>query len=257
MNQDNDIYLIEDGILTLLSGGTEVFGTQFLAMSPDAQRIFFRTQSALLPEDADTESDIYEWSDGQVALVSTGPNGAGNGPQSGLYGGVYGTSLVYATDAPLDPDDTDDRLDLYAWDGTLSHLITTTDGGEAVNQYNVAPDGGFVVWNTGQSLVPADTDNAADVYRFSITNPGPPTLVSGSPVFGTGDVYFGSYTSPISADGSTITLSGTAVTDDDAGLPPDPRSARRSEPSSPPARSSSSRRATTWRTAMPPRPLRR
>jgi hypothetical protein len=71
-------------------------------MSTDGKRAFFLTNEALVPEDVNQASDVYEWADGNVGLITSG-TGDGNV----TYGGVSadGRSVFFSTDQSLLPAD--------------------------------------------------------------------------------------------------------------------------------------------------------
>jgi hypothetical protein len=81
------------------------------SLSADGRRAFFTTPESLLPEDVNDRSDVYEWSDGRLGLVSAGTAGV-----EATFQGASpdGRDAFIQTDATLTPDDRDngDR-DLY------------------------------------------------------------------------------------------------------------------------------------------------
>jgi hypothetical protein len=82
------------------------------ALSADGRRAFFTTSEALLPEDVNDALDVYEWADGTIGLVSSG-----TGNDQLVYAGASddGSTVFFATDASLVPDDLDGGdHDLYA-----------------------------------------------------------------------------------------------------------------------------------------------
>ncbi|HYI99050.1 MAG TPA: hypothetical protein VEX36_05135 [Thermoleophilaceae bacterium] len=82
------------------------------SLSEDGRRVFFSTAEALLPDDANSAVDVYEWVDGSLGLVSAG---AGADGATLVGASADGSTAFVATTASLLPGD-DDRgdLDLYA-----------------------------------------------------------------------------------------------------------------------------------------------
>jgi hypothetical protein len=72
-------------------------------------RTFFNSSDALVPEDVNSQQDVYEWVDGRVRLLSTGV-----GPFA-TYGSASadGRDVYIATRAQLIPSDRDELADIY------------------------------------------------------------------------------------------------------------------------------------------------
>ncbi len=182
--------------------------------SADGTRFFVTTYSALVPSDTDNgdslfhaNKDVYEISNGQATLVSTGPAGA-NGPFDAFCVGksLDGTRVFFATAEPLVAADTDTQVDVYERSAGQTTLISTgPDGGSgpfdatSFSNPGISDDGDHVVFSTLESLVAADTDSQYDLYERS---GGATTLVSTGPTGGNG----GSYADFVgaSADGSRV-----------------------------------------------------
>jgi len=82
------------------------------SLSEGGRRVFFSTAEALLPEDANSVVDVYEWADGSLGLLSAG-TGADGATLSGAS--ADGSTAFVSTTAGLVPWD-DDRgdADIYA-----------------------------------------------------------------------------------------------------------------------------------------------
>lgn len=106
-----DLYQRDGATLTLLTPGTADIPAVLKGTADDATRVFFRTAEALVPEDTDTGIDVYEWSDGSVALV-----GVGTGNLTTFFGGTaqLGDVAFVLSDEALLPADGDANRDLYA-----------------------------------------------------------------------------------------------------------------------------------------------
>jgi hypothetical protein len=79
------------------------------AVSDDGQRVFFDTETALLPQDNNSRRDVYEWHDGTLSLISTG-TGTGS-----FFAGTdaAGDNAFFVTRDPLVPQDGDNLNDIY------------------------------------------------------------------------------------------------------------------------------------------------
>lgn len=110
-----DVYELAGGAVTLLTPGIEDDDAYLLMASEDLDRVFFETNSAADPADADSDAlDVYEARDGELALISTGPAG-GDGPEEAELQAISadGTRAVFDTEEPLVAEDTDAEADLY------------------------------------------------------------------------------------------------------------------------------------------------
>ncbi len=76
------------------------------AMTDDASAVVFQTSEALSPADADGVTDVYEWHEGQVSLIS---NGGGSKPW--ITGS--GQDIFFLTDQPLTAGDSGTEEDIY------------------------------------------------------------------------------------------------------------------------------------------------
>jgi hypothetical protein len=79
-------------------------------ITPDGRHVFFNTTDAVVGQDTNERQDVYEWSAGGPALVSTG---------TGRFDATFqdatpsGNDALFATADKLVPQDIDDRTDLY------------------------------------------------------------------------------------------------------------------------------------------------
>jgi hypothetical protein len=69
-------------------------GGNFRAMSSDGSRIFFVTGERLVPQDDNDAQDVYEWANGDVALISSG---AGPVASTFLTSSRDGSSVLFKT----------------------------------------------------------------------------------------------------------------------------------------------------------------
>jgi hypothetical protein len=84
----------------------------YRSMSEDGAWIFFNTEERLVPEDRNDATDVYEWADGNLGLISSG---AGDRPDVYLGATPDGRTVLFRTTATLLPSDRDGgEMDFYA-----------------------------------------------------------------------------------------------------------------------------------------------
>jgi hypothetical protein len=199
-----DVYLrdIGDGTTTLVSAadpgcsgegcGTGPFAAVFRGASADGTRAFLATDERLVDADADTLLDIYrrDLTNGVTALVSVPGTCPAAIDCSASYGAASsdGSRVYFETAERLGGEDVDSVQDVYSWTGGVATLVSLgPDGGsgpEAATFAGASDDGGSVYFETTESLVSSDTDEAGDVYQRS---GGTTTLVSTGSTGGNGD----------------------------------------------------------------------
>ncbi len=137
-------------------------------LSSDGSRVFFQTEEALVAKDSNGLSDVYEWEEGHLYLISSGQ---GNAEGYFADASADGDDVFFFTRQPLVSQDQDDNSDVYD---------ARVDGGIAA-QNPVAPspcvgeecNGGIApapVFGAPASAVYAGTGNLA---------PMPPMASSG------------------------------------------------------------------------------
>jgi hypothetical protein len=223
---DWDLYERFDGTTSLVvppAGGNSSPQGFFAAISEDSSHVFFSTAARLVPEDTDDEGDLYERVDGEFRLVGTGPLGSSGatywaGPYEARtgWGGLSadGRAVVFASAAPLVPEDTDTVQDLYLRANGETKLVST--GPNDVNQsFNamthyllVAPDGSRMFFTTDDAMVAEDTDGQVDVYEWhaGVTTIVPDGISTSASVF-PADVF----PRALVGDGSRVFIGTTAA----------------------------------------------
>jgi hypothetical protein len=88
------------------------------AMTDDASAVVFETSEALSPADTDGTTDVYEWHDGQVSLISNG-----GGETVGISGS--GRDIFFLTNQPLTAGDSGTEADIYDARVEGGFLVTT------------------------------------------------------------------------------------------------------------------------------------
>lgn len=96
------------GELAAIEDGQGLYGR---AMTADAGTVFFDSAQQLVPEDTNGRVDVYEWSAGQLELVSSGDS-----PADSFYldNSADGSTVFFLTDEALDPRDKNALRDVYA-----------------------------------------------------------------------------------------------------------------------------------------------
>jgi hypothetical protein len=156
-----DVYLEENGVLTLVSGGTLELPVRNVRASADASRVVFETDEPLLAADLDLTSDVYEYSGGALTLVTPG---TANVPAI-LRGATADLATVFfRTAEALVPEDADGGIDIYARTaGGVTLVAAGTANVSTVFRGNSA-DGAVVVFDSSEALRPADGDQTSDLY---------------------------------------------------------------------------------------------
>jgi hypothetical protein len=82
------------------------------SLSDDGRHVFFWTDEAILPEDANQKLDVYEWHDGDLGLITSGASTAGS--LAYRQASADGSSVFFTTDESLvAADDDQGDPDLY------------------------------------------------------------------------------------------------------------------------------------------------
>ena len=83
-----------------------------------------------------------------------------------------GSRVFFDTPDALVPQDTNGLRDVYEWENGTVYLISSGASTEESFYLDNGADGGDVFFATNSGLVPADTDEAYDVYDARIPRPG-------------------------------------------------------------------------------------
>jgi hypothetical protein len=184
-----DVYERSGGSTSLVSCcGNGAFEAFFSGSSLDGSKVFFRTGESLAPGDTDGGfQDIDQRAGGVTTLISTGPAG-GSGGHDAFFGGNSndGARVFFQTNESLVAGDTDggyqDVYERYAGGTTqISTGPTGTNAGVIANYDANTPDGTVVLFDTGEQLTGADTDQSVDLYSSLQTAPGFPRPKGATP----------------------------------------------------------------------------
>jgi hypothetical protein len=99
-------------------------------MTADGSVVYFKTTTPLMPQDVNDSSDIYEWREGRVTLITDGtsasPSPTGDSHQ--IVGVTAdGSAFYFASYAALVPDAQKGLTNLYSWrEGAFSRSESAT-----------------------------------------------------------------------------------------------------------------------------------
>jgi hypothetical protein len=79
-------------------------------LSSDGSRFFFETNAALVPQDNNGKTDVYEWEGGRLQLISSG---SGRYASRLIDADESGDDVYFQTRDQLAPTDTDENIDVY------------------------------------------------------------------------------------------------------------------------------------------------
>ena len=184
-----DVYVHSGGTTSIVSDGPAPDTHQpadFVGASADGTVAYFRSFNQLAPDDSDINRDLYVREGETTSLVELGvvvwDGNLGSPSVSG-----DGSRVVFRSEAALAASDTDARSDVYAYEnGSISHLSIAPTGGNGdfgVGLIHASPGGERVLYWTREQLVPADTDQQADIYEW---HQGTTSIVSIGPDGGNG-----------------------------------------------------------------------
>jgi hypothetical protein len=204
-----DVYQRESGTTRRVSAGQEngngAFDASFSGASADGARVFFTTAEQLVSSDSDNASDIYERFARVTTLVSAGQINTTDRPGVRFQGAsADGTRVFFETLEQLVSSDTDSAEDVYERsDGTTTLVSAGEINGNGLFRHayflDASTGGRRVFFTTKEALVPADTDEAYDVYERTR---GTTTLHSGGQINGNGDFHV--FSGNASADGTRV-----------------------------------------------------
>ena len=189
------------------SGGNDLASADLVGITPDGAHAYFITSESLVAGDTDGGGrDLYDRSGGQTVLVTVGiPDGAS--PFMELEFGASsadGSIVLFDTDEPIVPEDTDLATDVYARTSGQTRLISTGPGDTDTEPslFSAASaDGTRVAFRTREALSDQDTDAQRDVY-LRVGDETTPLTLGPSDGQGLGDAFLES----LSDDGTVATF---------------------------------------------------
>lgn len=175
-----DVYSrdLPGGPTRLISGGDPTtLTTSFSAATDDGAHVFFTTAESLAIEDADSANDIYEWTGGTLALVTSAACTSACGATFDAVSDDAGT-VVFSTAGQLVGADTDTSVDVYEQEvgGGAPVLVSRADSGcegcgngAADARFNRASgDATRVVFTSAEKLSAEDPDGEDDIYARDV-----------------------------------------------------------------------------------------
>jgi hypothetical protein len=185
LDTDNamDLYLFDDGIPTLVTppgNGGIGFVNAMTTMSADGRHVFFHSDPFdpdQIPEDTNGDVDTYEWVNGTIRVVTTGPTYTPPPANQSYYsppgfGGVTadGSRAYFSHEGSLTadepPSDTDSDVFVRTNGTTTTRIPIPGDPGDTAVA-GVSADGSHLILNTASQLSPEDTDAFNDFYDLS------------------------------------------------------------------------------------------
>jgi hypothetical protein len=174
-DQATDVYMTDGTTLTLIStiagGGNGNFGAGSAGSSLGGTRVFFETAEALVPEDVNFTTDVYERAGGQTTLITAGPPGAkcfsGFSPvlcPAHMDGAsMDGTHVFFNTGLRIAATDNANNRDIYErFGGATRQVNTGTMSDPRINEdprfLGASADGGRAFFLTRERLLGEDDD---------------------------------------------------------------------------------------------------
>lgn len=188
-------------------------GANYVGMTPDGSKVFFTSNEQLTPEDTDSSTDLYMWSEstGGLKEISIGNNGGGNSNSCGAEWtpgcdvAPVDTSLVEFDSAiaaetgeiyffsPEQLDGTkgvEGLQNLYVYRGGEDRFVATFDPGSdcipfgivphcsvgPIDRIDVAPSGEYVAFLTSSPLTSYDNtaeNGICDTFSLGESHDGP------------------------------------------------------------------------------------
>jgi Tol biopolymer transport system component len=140
----------------------------FAGALPDGSSAFLVTAQQLTGDDTDDGADLYRYDVGDHALtrISAGPPGAvANVSRSVVRASDDGSRVYFAASGALVPGHGQQGApNLYLSDHGQLRFLATADIG--LQTAAIAADGGTFAFATSAPLLPSDTDDELDVYRY-------------------------------------------------------------------------------------------
>ncbi|HEX5145627.1 MAG TPA: hypothetical protein VFV85_01285, partial [Conexibacter sp.] len=143
----------------------------FSGATPDGRYVFVTTVEQMTDEDTGDNGDLYriDTGTGEVTRISDGPSELGTDVEEGpILISDDGQSVAFIGYGELVPGkgEPHERAS-YVWDHGTLHYV----GAMALTELdtaNMSSDGSVLLFDTASKLLPSDTDERVDVYRFDV-----------------------------------------------------------------------------------------
>ena len=127
-----------------------------ISVSPDGERVWFSTREHLIAG-LPPGNYLYERSHGSTKVLSDGNGGS--------FGGLAAQTVFHGTTAALVPEDVDGLIDVYAYSEGVNTLVSVNTPTAHAWYVGASADGQRVFFYTTDKVLPADTNNAPDIYE--------------------------------------------------------------------------------------------
>ena len=166
-------------------------GARFQGAAQNGSRVYFTTIRQLVNGDTDETNDLYAC---DIPSGSQAPSGTANSCSSlkqvsgaapganveeasaisedGSTAYFIASGVLSANPGALGEAASPGNHNLYVWRQSAAHpagqttFIARLDSNDFGDSQQATPDGRYLIISTGSQLVPTDTDNARDVYRY-------------------------------------------------------------------------------------------
>jgi hypothetical protein len=175
--------------------------------TPDGAYVFVTTVEQMIDEDTADNEDLYRiaTATGDVTLISSAPPGSRTNAEEGpIEMSPDGQRVAFVGYGELVPGkSTPDGRAVYLWDHGQLHFVGAITGTETtegdLKSANMSSDGSVLLFDTASQLLPSDTDESVDVYRYDVASDTLTQVSLGSG--GTGNGPFEATTSAIAGGG--------------------------------------------------------
>lgn len=195
----------------------------FSGATPDGAYVFVTTVEQMIDEDDADNEDLYRiaTATGEVTRISTSPPGARTDAEEGpIEVSDDGQSVAFVGYGELVPGKgTPEGRAVYLWNHGQLHFVGAITGTEFtegdLKSANMSSDGSVLLFDTASQLLPSDTDESVDVYRYDVTSDTLTQVSLGTG--GTGNGAFEATTSNIAGGGfpsqvpRTVSAEGSRV----------------------------------------------
>jgi hypothetical protein len=178
----------------------------FSGATPDGAYVFVTSNQQMTDEDRGEEGLVRIATDtGDVTLISDAGSGpSGTAEEGPIEFSADGQRVAFVGYGELIPGrGAPGQRSVYVWDHGQLHFVGEITGTEStegdLKSANMSGDGGVLVFDTASQLLPSDTDESVDVYRYDVTSDTLTQVSLGSG--GTGNGAFEATTSNIAGGG--------------------------------------------------------
>jgi len=172
--EPTQVYLREGAVTTSISASqctrpdcNPPADVNFMGALPDGSSALLATTEQLTDDDVDSATDLYraDLSTGDLTRLSAGPPGVSANVIAPIR--AAGDRVYFiATGALVPGKGTAGGRNLYLYDGSGIHFVSTLSKSGSLSGAAVSEDGGVLLFATTGKLLPGDVDIHSDVYRY-------------------------------------------------------------------------------------------